>query len=121
MSVPLKTDYVIELARLIEDHKGEKTIVLDVHEKCSWTDFFIISTAKSHAHLKGILRHLTDFMEKNGTHLPGKHKHISEDGWVLLDCGSLVIHLMNQEMRDFYELEKLWFSAPVCYQSSKSS
>lgn len=121
MNVPLKTDYLIELARLIDDHKGEDTIVLDVHEKCSWTDYFIISTARSHAHLKGILRHLAEYLEKNGIHHSGKSKNISGDGWILLDCGSFVIHLMNRETRDFYELEKLWFSATVCYQSSKSS
>ena len=111
----------MDIARIIEDHKGENTIVLDVHERCSWTDCFVITTIRSHGHLKGMIRHVNDYLEKTGTHVSGKQKSLSEDGWMLIDCGAIVIHLMDQEKRDFYELEKLWFSAPVYYQSSKSS
>ncbi|MBN1646845.1 MAG: ribosome silencing factor [Spirochaetales bacterium] len=125
MNELLSTDACIEqamdIARIIDDHKGENTLVLDVHELCSWTECFIITTIRSQGHLKGVLRHISEYLQKEGIQISGKQKNLSDDGWMLIDCGSVVIHLMDQEKREFYELEKLWFSAPSCYQSSKSS
>ncbi|MDD5077284.1 MAG: RsfS/YbeB/iojap family protein, partial [Sphaerochaetaceae bacterium] len=37
-----------------------------------------------------------------------RHKNVGSDGWELIDCNSIVIHLMSAEMRSFYALEKLW-------------
>jgi ribosomal silencing factor RsfS len=44
-----------------------------------------------------------------------------EEGWILLDCGRFVIHLMDQEHRAFYELEKLWFRSQALYSSNSST
>jgi len=41
------------------------------------------------------------------------HKELKDQGWVLLDCGDIIIHLMDKELREFYELEKLWFKSKV--------
>ena len=121
MNAPLKINNIIKIAELINDHKGENTIALDLRGLSSWTDFFIISTVQSFAHLKGIVKHVMSYFEENETYVSGRQKNIADDSWVLIDCGTFVIHLMEKETREFYELEKLWFSASVCYQSSKSS
>lgn len=117
----LKIENIVEIAELIDEHKGDKTLVLDVRKLSSWTDYFVITTVSSQGHMRGMLRHLREHLSGHGAHVSNKHKQIKEDGWILIDCGSVVIHLMDQEVRDFYELEKLWFSASICYQSSKSS
>jgi ribosome-associated protein len=117
MADTVNSDKIEEIAQLLEDHKGENTVVLDVRERCSWTDTFIITTVRSQAHLHGLLRHLYQFLDQNGIEPFKKRKGGLENDWVLIDCGFLVIHLMNGELREFYELEKLWFGSRVVGRS----
>jgi ribosome-associated protein len=112
---------VLEAARLLTDHKGEDTVVLDIGGICSFADFFVITTARSSAHLAGLVRELTVFLHERGIRLPGHHKHGIGKGWLLLDCGDFVIHIMEKEQREFYELERLWFRAERVTYWSKSS
>jgi ribosome-associated protein len=86
-----------------------------------WTDYFIIATVRSAAHQKGLLRLLNEGLaERSITALGSRKVHRRETGWVLIDCGRFVVHLMDREHREFYELEKLWFKNELIY-SSKSS
>ena len=101
-----------EAARLIADHLGEDTVVLDISGVSSFADFFVISTARSSAHLEGLHRELEAFLKVQGIRpRNGGRKTRGESGWLLLDCGELVIHLMEREQREFYDLERLWFKA----------
>ncbi|MCF7914373.1 MAG: ribosome silencing factor [Spirochaetaceae bacterium] len=106
---------------MIDEHKGNETVVIDVHEQSSWTSFFVISTINSVGHLKGLTRQLKNLLSEQNVNILHRHKRIAEDGWELIDCGFVVIHLMSKEMREFYDLEKLWFSGEVLYQSPESS
>lgn len=114
-------DVALEVGQMIDDHKGESTVVIDVREQSSWTSFFIISTVNSVGHLKGLTRQIKNFLREKDVNVLHRHKRIAEDGWELIDCGFMVIHLMSEDMRQFYDLEKLWFSGEVLYQSSSSS
>ena len=116
-----RNELVIELAQLVDDHNGEDTLVLDIHEQSSWTDFFVISTVTSQTHMRGIIRYLNKFLQDRGISPNRGRKRVGEDGWILIDCGDFVIHLMTQENRDFYELERLWYTGKQLYHSSKSS
>ena len=116
----------VEIAKVLDNHKGEDTIVIDVSEESSWTDFFVISTVNSQGHLKGVVRNVKQHLRERDLNILHRHKRMDEDGWELIDCGDIVIHIMDREMREFYELEKLWFNGEVIYssssyQSSKSS
>ena len=92
----------------IVDHKGLETVVLDVSPECSWADFFVISTVSSLGHLRGLAHELWGFLVEQGLEVRNRKKAVGDDGWELIDCGDIVIHLMSQELRDFYSLEKLW-------------
>ncbi len=121
--VKIKDD--IEIAKaigtFIDEHKGENTIVLDISAYSSWTKYFIITTSTSLGHLKGLVRQLKIFLSDHNIDVYHRHKNISENGWELVDCGDYVIHLMDKNIRSFYNLEKLWFNGDILYQSSKSS
>ena len=114
-----KYDVIKKIAKEIEDLKGSKTIAIDVSQQSSWTSYFIISTVSSSAHLRGILKDLYDTLELYDLIPQSRHKKIDSDKWLLIDCGELVIHLMDREARDFYDLEKLWFTGDVIYGEIK--
>ena len=123
----------LQLGKLLEDHRGGKVLVMDMRNLNFWTDFFIIATVSSSTHSMGLERHIKEFMRERGLeifHRSRKPKGEAEAGageWQLLDLGGIVIHLMSERMRSFYELERLWSAAPLIYQgadmtqSSKSS
>jgi ribosome-associated protein len=116
-----KRDAAVACARLIEDHKGEDTVVLDISAVSSIADYFIISTARSATHLSGLVRELTGFFRQMNILPRNRHKGGEEKGWLLLDCGDFVVHLMEKEQREFYDLERLWFKAERVPYWSKSS
>jgi ribosome-associated protein len=104
------------LAREIADHNGEDTVLIDLSGRNSWTDYFLITTVSSSGHLKGLVRNVREKLSQLDIEMLHSHKRISEDGWELIDCGFLVIHLMTKEMREFYDLERLWFEGKVIYR-----
>ena len=116
-----------ELGRLLEDHNGIDTVVLDMRSLDFWTDFFIIVTATSDTHLSGLQRHVKDFVQEKGLEIlrrsrrPETGLEQRSEEWCLLDLGNIVVHLMTAKTRDFFELERLWSSAPIIPHSSKSS
>lgn len=111
----------IEVARLLEEHRAEDILVLDVSKSSGWTDYFVIATVRSEAHLKGLLRWLNELFAREDIEPLNRHKNITDRGWVLIDCGDFIVHLMEKEQRDFYELEKLWFNSERVAHSPSSS
>jgi ribosome-associated protein len=109
------------VARLLEDHKGEDTVLLDLSGVSSLADYFVITTARSSAHLSGLMKELSRFFPQTGLRPLNRHKGVRDRGWLLIDCGDIVIHLMEKDQREFYELERLWFRAERISYSSKSS
>jgi ribosome-associated protein len=111
----------LAVARFLSDHKGEDTVLLDLGAVSTIADYFVITTARSSAHLVGLLRELFVFFSESDIKPLKRHKSPNEKGWLLVDCGDIIIHLMEKQEREFYELEKLWFKASMIPYSSKSS
>jgi ribosome-associated protein len=97
-----------EITQFITDHKGIDPVLIDVSEISGWADCFIVSTVTSLGHLKGMAKELWGFLAERNVEVINRHKSIVGDGWELIDCGGIVIHLMSAELREFYALEKLW-------------
>ena len=99
----------LEIAQLMIDYKGEDVTVIDVSKLNSWTDYFVIVTINSSTHWKGLYKQVKDYVKANDLeiHVPNR-KTPDGDDWNLVDVGNIVVHLMSQEARDFYDLEKLW-------------
>jgi len=104
----------LEIAGLLEDGKAEQVTVIDVSELNSWTDFFVIATVRSGMQVQGLQKQVKDYVKENDMqiHLTNR-KQPDGDEWNLIDIGPVVVHLMSQEARDFYELEKLWHAGKV--------
>ena len=106
---------VSSLCRLIEDHKGGDVVALDLRKLNLWTDFFIIATVTSSTHLQGLLRQIKEYAAQEGLAIQRQTQKEDSGGWSLVDMGTVVIHLMTAQSREFYELEELWSSAGRVY------
>ncbi|MBQ7538399.1 ribosome silencing factor [Treponema sp.] len=99
----------LALAQILEDSKADDVCVIDVSELNSWTDFFVIATVHSTAHTQGLAKQIKDYVKENEMEIHLTHnKAPGGDDWNLIDIGPVVVHLMSQDAREFYELEKLW-------------
>ncbi len=123
MAEPSGRKIAVELARLLEEHLGADTVALDVSALTSIADCFVITTARSSAHLAGLSRELERYLDGAGLRPLNRHRHASASasGWLLVDCGDVVVHVMERTAREFYDLERLWFKAERIPYSSKSS
>jgi ribosome-associated protein len=111
----------VELGKLLSAAHGGDVVVMDMRNLNFWTDFFVIATVTSNAHLSGLERHVKEYARERGLDILHRSRRPEiEDEWCLLDMGGMIVHLMTAKARAFYELERLWSAAPIVY-SSKSS
>ena len=113
-------EHVQGIASLLDDHRASNTIAIDVREHCSFADYFVVATVNSQGHLRGLITRLNELFRQRDIEPLHPRRRSEEAGWVLIDLGFAVVHLMTQEMREFYELERLWFGATRVYSSSDS-
>jgi ribosome-associated protein len=101
----------------IEDVKARHVVILDLRGLNDATDFFIIASGTSDAHVRGIADSVMEKMGRQGVrthHVEG----LTTGRWVLLDYVDFVVHLFHPETRTFYQLERLWGDAPELLASS---
>jgi ribosome-associated protein len=106
----------LALGELLRDARGTDIAVLDLRGLNSWTDFFVIATVTSGAHRSGLERHIKEFAREKDLEILRRSPRPSgdiEDDWSLIDMGDIVIHLMTEKARLFYELERLWGANPL--------
>ncbi|MDR2468512.1 MAG: ribosome silencing factor [Spirochaetaceae bacterium] len=103
------TDKARKLGSLLAEHNGKDVVVIDLRALASWTDFFIIVTVTSGTHRSGLERLIKEWTVEAGVETRrGGAKRTKDENWSLADLGSIVVHLMNSQAREFYELENLW-------------
>jgi ribosome-associated protein len=91
----------------LEDKKAKDIQVLDVRDISNVTDFMVVATGKSARQVNALARYIVERAKSNG------HQPFGEEGdelgeWVLVDLGDVIVHVMQPQARDFYQLEKLW-------------
>lgn len=91
----------------LEDMKGQDIRVLDVRNSTTITDLMVIASGSSTRQVKAIVNRVLESVRDAGFDPLGL-EGIEYGEWVLLDLGDVVVHVMIPEIRDFYNLEKLW-------------
>jgi ribosome-associated protein len=112
-TVPNSGDAATALASTLADHSGGDVVVLDVAAQAGWTDRFVIATATSSAHLRGLARFMDEEIARLGLQRLSRGRVADDDEWLLIDLGEIIVHIMTERARSFYELEKLWFQSPA--------
>ncbi len=109
-------DNIDELVRLIaeacEDEKAIDVTVLNVNELTVLVDYFVIASGRSVIQVKSIVEHVEEVLEEVGVK-PIRRAGHTEGKWVVLDYGSIMVHVFRQEEREYYNLENLWGDAQV--------
>ncbi len=96
----------------LENLKGKEIVTLDVSQLTDVMDTLIIASGTSSRHTRSLAENLVEETKKSGFRALGIEGLESGD-WVLVDYGDTVVHVMQDEARNYYELEKLWSMKPA--------
>jgi ribosome-associated protein len=99
------------LSRL-EDMKAEETVTIDLRGKSAFSDYMIVTSGRANRHVGAIAENVTKGLKENG--VTGIHvEGLPNCDWVLIDSGGVVVHVFRPEVREFYNLERLWSQNPM--------
>lgn len=104
----------------LEAVKGVDIITIDIQGKSSIADAMVIATGTSQRHVNALAESVR-MAAKNADHPPLGVEGDSSSDWVLVDLGDVIAHVMTEEKRGFYELEKLWSVGPSDQSEEQSS
>jgi len=105
------TSLMQAIMHALEELKAESIVQLDTRHLTPMMDFMVICTGNSSRHVTSIARHVVEELHKQKIKPRGVVGE-KEGEWVLVDFNDVVIHVMQQEVRAFYNLEKLWSEKP---------
>ena len=104
----------LELARRVVDivveKMGSDVVLMEIGKLSNIADYFVICTGQTDRQLDAIVRDLRTQLKKEG-HQPAGVEGKPSSGWVLLDCGDVVVHVFAPAKREYYRLERLWSDA----------
>ncbi len=99
------------IIKLLEDKKGEEILPIDLRKKVDFADYFLLCSAHSTKHAQGLADYLTLELEKIGI-MPLSVEGTEQGNWIVLDYGSIVVHIFYEPIRRLYNLEELWLDLP---------
>ena len=91
--------------------KAEGIVLLDMREKTSIADVFMICSGRSNRQVEAIAEHIAVEMKRHGCRPLGT-EGFKEGHWALIDYGHLLVHVFHEPVRQFYDLDGLWIDAP---------
>jgi len=92
--------------KILNEKKSEDIVIMNLSEINSFFDYFIVTTGNSHIHCKSLARDLRNYLLSIGLNEGSKPDY--DSGWVILDFNDIIIHIFTEELREYYQLEKLW-------------
>jgi ribosome-associated protein len=99
------------LSRL-DDMKAEETVTIDLRGKSAFSDYMIVTSGRANRHVGAIAENVAKGLKENGIktiHIEG----LPNCDWVLIDSGEVIVHVFRPEVREFYNLERLWTQGPT--------
>ena len=98
-----------QILEWLDDAKAEELVVIDLDGKSSLADYMVIATGRSDRHVGAIADQIETKLKEFG------HGNVRSEGkqacdWVLVDAGDVIVHVFRPEVREFYNLEKMWLA-----------
>jgi ribosome-associated protein len=96
---------------IVSDKQAEDVVMLDLREASIITDYFVLCSGTSDRQIKAITDEVVQTVSRENKQKPLRTEGKADSEWILLDYGSVVVHIFSPEMRDLYRLEKVWAKA----------
>ena len=100
----------VQLAEILDylsDFKAEDIVQIDLRGKSSIGDYMVIASGRSSRQINAIATNLVDHL-KQTLHCSARIEGKDSDDWILVDTGDIIVHIFRPEVREFYQLEKMW-------------
>lgn len=94
------------IAKVLDDHKAEDIMTIDVRERTPFTDYIVIATAGNERALNALSNNVNDALEEDGVEIRLTDGEV-ESGWIVVDVGEVMVHLFLEFRRKEYGLEEL--------------
>ncbi len=99
---------VKEICAVLSNKKAQDIIKINVTEKTTVADYFIIASGRTQSQVKAFAENVEEAVEKNLGITVRRREGLADGRWAVLDYGDVVVHIFNDEQRLFYHLERLW-------------
>lgn len=96
----------------LEDSKAEDIVTIDIAGKSALGDYMIVVSGRSNRHVTAIAEHLISDVKDDGLGTP-RVEGLETGDWVLIDTGDVIIHVFRPEVREFYNIEKMWAAPEI--------
>jgi ribosome-associated protein len=93
----------------LDDAKAEGTITIDIKGKSALGDYMVVTSGRSHRHVGAIADRVVSAL-KEARLGPVRVEGLPHCDWVLVDAGDLIVHIFRPEVREFYNIEKMWMA-----------
>lgn len=103
----------IVAARAADDKQGSSILVLNVGDVLAITEMFVVVSASNSRQLRTIANEVTAKIREESDRPLLRSEGMAEQQWVLLDYGDVVVHIFSEDIREFYEIERLYQDVPV--------
>ena len=103
------------VARFLDEKIAKDLSILNISNVSSFADYFVICSAQSNTQVKALTENLADKVKQTFSRLPHGRENDAKNRWNLIDYGDVVVHILHQEDREAYAIEKFWnhaFSIP---------
>ena len=104
---PAEAPIIDVVLKSLDDAKAEQTVAIDITGKSSLSDHLVVTTGRSHRHVGAMADQLVKDLRDAGHGKP-RIEGMPANDWVLVDAGDVIVHIFRPEVREFYNIEKLW-------------
>lgn len=96
-----------QIAEMLNDKKAMDVMLIDISSKSSFADCFVMASAGSDRQLEALKDHVEDLLEPMEI-FPKSVEGKRDSGWILMDYGDVIVNILTREMREKYNIEKIW-------------
>ncbi|MGB6539183.1 MAG: ribosome silencing factor [Xanthobacteraceae bacterium] len=113
----LDAEEILRLVRArLDDMKAEDILTIDLRQKSSIGDYMVVSSGRSQRHVGSVADRIVGDLHKVGR--AARVEGMPHCDWVLIDAGDVIVHVFRPEVREFYNLEKMWMGGRVAKRAS---